>query len=111
MQEDHPLRSCIAHDNTPDLHSLGKGGHPLHLSKHLPTVLARRVGTGPLAPTTSALEVACAPTAIVTTLAMDGRRNSGVRGVVVIPWTAAVGTSQAHTILSLELECFLQPKL
>jgi len=99
------------YNNTPDLHSLEKGSYPLHLYKLLPTVSARRVATAPIGPTTSALEAAVPPTTIHATLAIGVRPNGGVRGEVSRQWATAVGTSQAHTVLPLELDGLLEPKL
>ena len=88
---------------------------PDYLYEPLSTILASRVSAAPVVPTTDALEIPVTPTVISAHLAVDGCPDRRVRGVIVIPLTAAVGASQLHArrlpLLFLQVESLLQPKL
>ena len=90
---------------------------PDRLYKPLSTALASRIGAVPGVPTTHALKTATTPTTIDAHLAVDGRRNRRIRRRAAPPLTTtvAIGASQLHarrlSLLFLQVECLLQPKL
>ena len=88
---------------------------PDHLYEPLSTALARRMGTDPVVPTTGALEIAATTATIDAHLAVDGRPDRRVCGMIAVPRAVGIGASQLHTgrlsLLFLQVETLLQPKL